>query len=255
MGAALGRLRRRSSGRRSCRCARARTRRPGAPARCGARLRRNGRIRSARIFRNLRRAGVLKIQVPHFDRGADARRTPARHVAAVRRRRFPRRGPRRRCARSGQLAPPRRSTPAPRRESPAWRRFRGRPARRSCEVAWRASASGSCSRRDAAAVVGDRDALDAAFLEPHGDLRGAGVERVFQQFLDHGRRALDHLAGGDLARSAGRAGPGSGARGWRESHLRFIGRIITRCIRVRPWCMIPRRQLKGNNGFHAISST
>jgi hypothetical protein len=52
--------------------------------------------------------------------------------------------------------------------------------------------------RDAAAVVGDGDALDAAFLEADGDLGGARVERVFQQLLDHGRGPLDHLAGGDL---------------------------------------------------------
>ncbi len=52
--------------------------------------------------------------------------------------------------------------------------------------------------RDAAAVVGDGDAFDAAFLQPHGDLGGAGVEGVFQQFLDHGGGPLHHLAGGDL---------------------------------------------------------
>ena len=52
--------------------------------------------------------------------------------------------------------------------------------------------------RDAAAVVGDGNALDAAFLEPDRDLRGTRVERVFQQLLHHGRRPLDDLAGGDL---------------------------------------------------------
>jgi hypothetical protein len=52
--------------------------------------------------------------------------------------------------------------------------------------------------RNAAAVVGDGDAFDAAFFQPHGDLGGARVECVFQQFLDHGRRPFDHLAGGDL---------------------------------------------------------
>jgi hypothetical protein len=60
--------------------------------------------------------------------------------------------------------------------------------------------------RDAAAVVGDGDALDAAFLQPDGDLGGAGVERVFQQLLDHGRRPLDHLAGGDLRNELVRQG-------------------------------------------------
>ncbi len=52
---------------------------------------------------------------------------------------------------------------------------------------------------DAAAVVGDDDAPDAARLEPDFDATGAGVERVFDQFLDHRGRPLDHLAGSDLA--------------------------------------------------------
>jgi hypothetical protein len=52
--------------------------------------------------------------------------------------------------------------------------------------------------RNAASVVGDGDALDAALLQAHGDLGGAGIERVLQQFLDHGRRTFDHLASGDL---------------------------------------------------------
>jgi hypothetical protein len=53
--------------------------------------------------------------------------------------------------------------------------------------------------RDAAAVVGDADQAHAAFFELHVDLRGAGVEAVFQQFLEHRGRALHHLAGRDLA--------------------------------------------------------
>jgi hypothetical protein len=52
--------------------------------------------------------------------------------------------------------------------------------------------------RNAASVVGDGDALDAALLQAHGDLGGAGIERVLQQFLDHGRRTFDHLASGNL---------------------------------------------------------
>ena len=52
--------------------------------------------------------------------------------------------------------------------------------------------------RDAAAVIGDRDALDAAFFQPDRNLGRAGIERVFEQFLDHGRRTLDHFAGGNL---------------------------------------------------------
>ena len=53
-------------------------------------------------------------------------------------------------------------------------------------------------RRDAAAVVADRDALDAALVEPDRDLGGAGVERVFQQLLDDRGRPFDHFAGGNL---------------------------------------------------------
>ena len=52
---------------------------------------------------------------------------------------------------------------------------------------------------NAAAVIGDTDQAYAAFFELHVDLRGAGVEAVFQQFLEHRGRALHHLAGGDLA--------------------------------------------------------
>jgi hypothetical protein len=51
---------------------------------------------------------------------------------------------------------------------------------------------------DAAPVISDGDALHAAFFEPHRDLGRARVERVFQQFLDHGGRPFHHLAGGDL---------------------------------------------------------
>ncbi|MNM35004.1 hypothetical protein D3C81_456660 [compost metagenome] len=59
---------------------------------------------------------------------------------------------------------------------------------------------------DAASVVGDGDAFHAAFFQAHRDLRGARVERVFQQLLDHGRRPLDHLAGGDLRNQLVRQG-------------------------------------------------
>ena len=52
--------------------------------------------------------------------------------------------------------------------------------------------------RDAAAVVAHADQADAAVLDVDRDLPGAGVERVLDQLLDDGRRALDHLARGDL---------------------------------------------------------
>ena len=51
--------------------------------------------------------------------------------------------------------------------------------------------------RHAGAVVGDADEPAAAAVGRDLDPRGAGVERVLDQFLDHARRALDHLAGGD----------------------------------------------------------
>lgn len=53
--------------------------------------------------------------------------------------------------------------------------------------------------RNPAAVVGDRDALDAAFFQHDAQRRRAGVHRVFEQLLDDRRRAFDDLAGGDLA--------------------------------------------------------
>ena len=53
--------------------------------------------------------------------------------------------------------------------------------------------------RDAATVVDDLDQLDAATPDRHPDPGGAGVDRVFDQLLDDGNRALDDLSGGDLA--------------------------------------------------------
>ena len=49
-----------------------------------------------------------------------------------------------------------------------------------------------------AAVVADRQMLDAASLQRHRDPRRPGVERVFDQFLQRRRRAFDDFAGGDL---------------------------------------------------------
>ena len=69
---------------------------------------------------------------------------------------------------------------------------------RSLEVAWRSKASRASSRIHAVAVVGDADELAAAGFDFDADARGAGVERVFEEFFDHGGRAVDDLAGGDL---------------------------------------------------------
>jgi len=51
--------------------------------------------------------------------------------------------------------------------------------------------------RHALAVVGDADQPAATAIGQHVDAMRAGVERVLDQFLDHARRPLDHLAGGD----------------------------------------------------------
>src|SRR4051812_10606392 len=49
----------------------------------------------------------------------------------------------------------------------------------------------------AAAVVGDADPTPAAAIGENVDPAGAGVDGVLDEFLDHTRRAFDHLAGGD----------------------------------------------------------
>src|SRR3954470_15898012 len=49
----------------------------------------------------------------------------------------------------------------------------------------------------AAAVVGDADPPPAAAIGENVDAAGAGIDGVFDQFLDHARGAFDHLAGGD----------------------------------------------------------
>ena len=53
--------------------------------------------------------------------------------------------------------------------------------------------------RDAAAVVLDPDAPNAAIFEGQVDLLGASVDRIFEQLFDHRGRTLDDLAGCDLA--------------------------------------------------------
>src|SRR5260370_15741324 len=50
----------------------------------------------------------------------------------------------------------------------------------------------------AASVVGDLNQLLAAGLDVDLDARCARIQRVLQQFLYYGSRALHHLAGGDL---------------------------------------------------------
>jgi hypothetical protein len=59
---------------------------------------------------------------------------------------------------------------------------------------------------DAAAVVGNGDAPDAAVLDAHFDSARAGVECVLEQLLDDRGGPLDDLAGGDLAHQVSGSG-------------------------------------------------
>ena len=58
---------------------------------------------------------------------------------------------------------------------------------------------GQLGHGDAAAIVFDQDLAHAAAHQLDGDLGGARVQRVVDQLAHHGGRALDHLAGRDLA--------------------------------------------------------
>ena len=49
----------------------------------------------------------------------------------------------------------------------------------------------------AAAIVGDADPPPAAAVGEDVDPAGAGIDGVFDQFLDHAGGPLDHFAGGD----------------------------------------------------------
>ena len=72
--------------------------------------------------------------------------------------------------------------------------------------------------RHSGAVVGDADQPPAAAVGEDVELARAGIERVLDEFLDHARRPLHHLAGGDavdgggieLADGHGRFGKGLG---------------------------------------------
>ena len=66
------------------------------------------------------------------------------------------------------------------------------------EVACRVSAQPSSSAVMPDAVVAHADELAAGIAEIHRDLGGLRIQRVLHQLLHHGRRALHHLAGGDL---------------------------------------------------------
>src|SRR5262249_15112607 len=57
---------------------------------------------------------------------------------------------------------------------------------------------------DALPVIDDADELAAPLLDVDIDARAAGVDAVFQQFLDDAGGALDDFAGGDLGNDGNR---------------------------------------------------
>ena len=77
---------------------------------------------------------------------------------------------------------------------------------------------------DPRAIVADADQAYAAFFEVDVDPRGAGIERVLDEFLDHGGRTLDDLAGRDLV--------DEGVGKLADAHVR---RTRRRCARRRRW--------------------
>ncbi len=72
--------------------------------------------------------------------------------------------------------------------------------------------------RHSAAIVTYADQLGPATLHVHLNPRGAGIERVLQDFLDHRRRALNHLACGNLV----------GQPGIQQMYLGHVGRRLAR---------------------------
>ena len=167
------------------------------------------------------------VEVAHLDDGAGAERGRFRGApgSALRRQAWLRPA----AGWSASGARPRRPRPAPRRESRAWRRVRGRRA-------WRSSTwhGGSAPARvrpgDAAAVVADADQLDAAFFELDLDRLAAGVERVFEQFLEHrAGRSTTSPAAIWLIREVGRRWMCGG--GGLHGHRRIIpARLIARPV-------------------------
>ncbi|MPN13176.1 hypothetical protein SDC9_160496 [bioreactor metagenome] len=89
--------------------------------------------------------------------------------------------------------------------------------------------------RNADAVVLHRDQAHAPGQQPHGDLRGSGIQRVVHQFA-HGRGgALHHFSGGNLTDqfvrkiadgAAWRSRVGRGGRGSRGGGKGVVHRFI-----------------------------
>ena len=152
-----------------------------------------------RTRRNLRRAGTLIEQVAHLDGRAGRMRRGLRLAAGV----LPRVDRHRaRARRRGREVSAELRHRGDGRQRLAAETERGDPL----QVVERGDLAGGVARererqflgRDAAAVVAHAQQADAAALDVDLDAARAGIQRVLDQFLDHGRRALDHLAGGDL---------------------------------------------------------
>ncbi len=63
---------------------------------------------------------------------------------------------------------------------------------------------GQFVRRDTGTVIRHFDQAPSGFFYPDGNGFGTCIQRVFDQFLDHRSRALDHFTSGDLRSDFGR---------------------------------------------------
>ena len=169
------------------------------------------------LLRNLRRAGVAEkrsrtsTRVPNgCGRGRDGVLAPLIDANAMRLRARPR--GRETMSRRGDRADggQRLAAKAERRDARevAVRNLRGRVA-----IDGKREIGGVHAR----AVVDDADELAAAVLDGDVDAARAGIERVLDEFLDRGRGALDHLAGGDAVDENGIETANGHGRGLRES--------------------------------------
>ncbi len=148
------------------------------------------------VFRNLSRAGVAK------NRSRTSTRVPGAAAAgcgALLRR--PRRvisqalpAPAGRETMRMRLTAPIDGNASPRNPKAE---IRSRSSSGNFEVQWRSTANDNSSALMPTPSSATAIKRLAAVAQAHLDPRGAGVDRVFDQFLDRRRRALDDLAGGD----------------------------------------------------------
>ena len=71
-------------------------------------------------------------------------------------------------------------------------------------MAWEAKVEGQFSHRNSEAVVDDPDQASAAVFDLDRDVGRAGIDGVFDQFLDDGSGPFDDFAGGDAIDQRGR---------------------------------------------------